>query len=557
MSKIYSLKKEVTKKQANLNLRSLKIDLNDSLNKNFNKICKKFYSCKHIEGIDIDSSKLALDINSDLDIFNIELIDVSPSTTLRILLGAIPAKYKKLYVLEEAPYNKIPVYRLKITKKNDCENLISDTIYVIPKIKLGDSYNKQIFVRVAPINTPENKLGKYSKIMSLEYIIGVIKVIEFTYKNNTHNSDLINNVEFSVFKENYTETDVDELLNISFIDTRVPLPKSKLLKLIVETISNAKYYQSALILQEKYKSKSKSDYAKSFETKKNIPQKQLQVMRNTTFLKNFSFVEIDELVDIKKFNLIQKEFFILNESLKLSKYLKNKPELRFRRLGKLKVEGVYYPFKKCICIDINNAHSFMHELGHHIDLSGENELSLQSDFVILAREYIKELENTCNRCNNAETIKYYKKERNYFHTPTEVFARCLEIYLVSIKNVISSFLPDESSFKLEGGYPSMTNSLKNNIEKYFSKLFKDIPNCINTTLTRDELIINEETPIEKIDKKIYSSKTKSNEKCINNLFDLLDEKPYFIENYVKPPKKINSKCKKSEEYVCFKQLKLI
>ena len=123
----------------------------------------------------------------------------------------------------------------------------------------------------------------------------------------------------------------------------------------IETISNAKYYQSALILQEKYKNKSKSDYAKSFETKKNIPQKQLQVMRNTTFLKNFSFVEIDELVDIKKFNLIQKEFFILNESLKLSKYLKNKPELRFRRLGKLKVEGVYYPFKKCICIDINNS----------------------------------------------------------------------------------------------------------------------------------------------------------------------------------------------------------
>ena len=66
-----------------------------------------------------------------------------------------------------------------------------------------------------------------------------------------------------------------------------------------------------LNIEEEYDAKEElkldSDYARSYETKKNIPQKVLDKMRTTKFKKHFGYVEFDELVDLEKVEIILNE----------------------------------------------------------------------------------------------------------------------------------------------------------------------------------------------------------------------------------------------------------
>ena len=41
--------------------------------------------------------------------------------------------------------------------------------------------------------------------------------------------------------------------------------------------------------------------------------------------------------------------------------------IRFRKLGNHKAIGLYYPLIQCLCVDLRNTTSFIHELGHLID----------------------------------------------------------------------------------------------------------------------------------------------------------------------------------------------
>ena len=107
------------------------------------------------------------------------------------------------------------------------------------------------------------------------------------------------------------------------------------------------------------------DYARSFQTKKNIPQKYIKAMAKSGFNEYFGYVEFDEECDLALMEELYKEYGAFAKELKVQKF----PEvsLRFRKLGNHKASGLYYYTLKCLCVDVRFPGSFVHEVGHAID----------------------------------------------------------------------------------------------------------------------------------------------------------------------------------------------
>lgn len=214
-----------------------------------------------------------------------------------------------------------------------------------------------------------------------------------------------------------------------------------------------------------YEMNSKSDYAKSFEEKKNIPKHIRKAMDMSLFHSVFSYVEYDETVDLLKVAAVEKEFVELNKILfkqgKLDGY-----NIRFRRLGCHKAAGLYYPCYKCICIDIDNPNSFCHEFMHMLDYM-HGKASKANDFRSIYERYVDLLENCVEgnpalaklkKSNTKYNLKYYKRS-------TEVFARCGEIFISRILGIDSSLakIDSESDF----AYPR-DKELEKMIASYYS-----------------------------------------------------------------------------------------
>ncbi|MCR5837009.1 MAG: hypothetical protein K6G88_10930 [Lachnospiraceae bacterium] len=206
------------------------------------------------------------------------------------------------------------------------------------------------------------------------------------------------------------------------------------------------------------------DYARSFQTKKNIPNATVKAMKNSRFNNFFGFVEFDELVDLKKIEEIEKEFEAFNLFLFGEKGLVTKNvELRFRRLGNHKAAGLYYPFFNCICIDINNPGSFVHEYGHMLDYTNGN-ASEKAEFYSLRELYC----DAMKRAVKEQDIKLKGKyNMDYYSTPTEVFARCFELYMFYCRKMSNNILKDIDGF----AYPNDELFLKH-VDKYFTAFFE-------------------------------------------------------------------------------------
>lgn len=183
--------------------------------------------------------------------------------------------------------------------------------------------------------------------------------------------------------------------------------------------------------------------ARAFETKKNIPQKTLDIMKSSSLNEHFTFVEIDEDVDLEKFSMVEDE---INS---IPKYLIDSVdvELRFKKLGKHGsktkiVTGLYFPTKKTICVEVKDTKSFVHELGHAIDhRKGYMESFSTSD------KFKSFLRRTVDRLKENEI-----KNIEYFATPTEVFARAFEVWL-------------SKNYK---DFSNVCKTTFNNIEYYFT-----------------------------------------------------------------------------------------
>ena len=202
-----------------------------------------------------------------------------------------------------------------------------------------------------------------------------------------------------------------------------PAKNKTMLKVMAEYLYELYLDDFNITLMEEYDRVQKSDYAKSFETKRNIPTKIQAAMDSTKFLEyGFGFVEFDEQFDLDKLSDIEEQWGLIYKALPHSE---QKPELRFRKIEHRKAHGVYFPAFDCITISVRNVNSMLHEYGHHIDFTYDKDqnLSMSDEFRPLLKGYQKNL---------SDGGVYKGSILNYFLTPTEVFARAFEIYCVTV-----------------------------------------------------------------------------------------------------------------------------
>lgn len=211
-----------------------------------------------------------------------------------------------------------------------------------------------------------------------------------------------------------------------------------------------------------------TNYARAFETKKNIPLKVKKAMKTSKFNKFFGYVEFDELVDLEKIEQIEKEFLAFADMFNIEEYKDH--SLRFRRLGKHRAAGLYYPYQKALCVDIGSPSSMIHEYLHMVDFSN-GRLSKKPKFFPIVDKYTKVLDETVSSLPKDEPFRnqWYgrtKYNRDYYLDPAEIFARCGEIYIKYILGVDNSLIDATEDYI----YPKNNQELLTLIKIYFDSV---------------------------------------------------------------------------------------
>lgn len=283
------------------------------------------------------------------------------------------------------------------------------------------------FLDVIPKEVVAEKLKDWVTFNSQQFIAGY-DASKNKDKYTTRYPNLPQDRQSNEFKEVVTQNSLN-LIYKAFMRSLgnyllgSPAKNKTMLKVMAEYLYELYLDDFNITLMEEYDRVQKSEYARSFETKRNIPTKIQAAMDSTKFLDyGFGFVEFDEQFDLEKLPDIEEQWGLIYKSLPHSEY---KPELRFRKIEHRKAHGVYFPAFDCITISVRNVNSMLHEYGHHIDFTYDKDqnLSMSDEFRPLLKGYQKNL---------SDGGVYKGSMLNYFLTPTEVFARAFEIYCVTV-----------------------------------------------------------------------------------------------------------------------------
>ena len=226
------------------------------------------------------------------------------------------------------------------------------------------------------------------------------------------------------------------------------------------------------VAEEKHRKELRGMVARAYTTKRNIPNHILKEMKNSELNEYFGFIEFDEEVDLSLVDKIVNEFKSLNHHVFNDFKCKN-VSLRFRKLGKHRATGLYYPSISTMVVDFRYPQSFTHEYFHLIDDALGN-LSLSYDFSRIAMRYQYLLTKTVKdskKEGSSEIILKGKYDLGYYLRKCEIFARCGEMYLFRNLHVVSSLLkPEETKYFC---YPE-DEELDGLIEEYYGNLLKSL-----------------------------------------------------------------------------------
>jgi len=225
------------------------------------------------------------------------------------------------------------------------------------------------------------------------------------------------------------------------------------------------------IVQVRTFRESSSEYARSYQTKANIPQKVLKAMEKSDLNSYFGFVEFDEDTDLKKVGEFEKQFKAFHD-ICFEGIDSSKNSIRFRKLGSHKASGLYYPGVKCLCVDFRILTSTVHEYGHLIDYE-LGCLSLKPEFRTIKRLYCEHM----SRAMWNKSDPMYKQlkgsskySEGYYRVPTEIFARSFELYCAYVLGVQNDLLPDDFSAQ-RAVYPYENEKYMGAITEYFNGIF--------------------------------------------------------------------------------------
>ena len=334
------------------------------------------------------------------------------------------------------------------------DNTINGFVYIDSKA-YEKEYIKRYLIKQSitlKIVNPEDKGLLHHTILDKMLTVKHFNSIFMLYMNLDSNDwDFIPaNVKY----DNKYEIDICDNVDISLI--------THLYEIVAD-----EYIQDAK--EESFRKELESDYAKSYMTKKNIPQKHLEAMMESKFNDYFGYVEFDEGTDLIKVEELTTEFRTLADYLHFSK--EEEVSLRFRKLGNHKADGLYYPYLKCLCVDVRAPHSMVHEYFHMLDYT-RGKLSRSINFQNILSLYKKSLEAFVDSLPAKHNFKlqYYGKTKYnqaYYTQPSEVFARCGEMFLVRTLGINNSLVEIQNDYvypendKLKEAYSSYFNEILN------------------------------------------------------------------------------------------------
>lgn len=224
----------------------------------------------------------------------------------------------------------------------------------------------------------------------------------------------------------------------------------------------------------------RSGYARAPQSKKGTKKSHLDKMANNIFLSRFGFVELDNDVDLKKFEIIEENFKELIEKIHIP-YRKDYT-FRIKKLGKHRAAGAFFPYYKTTIFDLSHPEVFIHEFGHQIDFMiaenmREDYYSETLEFRPIFDQYKQLVMNHVSNLADNHVFKQLwngktKYNSHYYLKPTEVFARCYEIYMSS-KDIDNSLLRTAEELKREHVYP-FDEAFVQNILSFFDELLEKI-----------------------------------------------------------------------------------
>jgi hypothetical protein len=176
--------------------------------------------------------------------------------------------------------------------------------------------------------------------------------------------------------------------------------------------------------------------ARTHERKKRR-SKRLLALEVTSPLQEFftGGVEYDERLDLGLLDRFLRDFEEFVAALDVSPDWGRGIEIKFRRLGKHRADGLFYPDRSLLVMDVGSCRSFAHEFGHLMDYGAGREpedpplgtpvLSAAPEFEPVHRLFLERLhrvpESDPRICR-----QHGRLTRAYFASPSECFARAFE-----------------------------------------------------------------------------------------------------------------------------------
>lgn len=300
------------------------------------------------------------------------------------------------------------------------------------------------------------------------------------------------------------------------LDKATSVNIKSLAKYFVEDFVRAYNEEMNISMMEHYNNTLSSDYAHSWETKKNIPQKYLDAMSSSLFLKNgFTYVEFDSDTDLEVMADVERQWEYIFGYLPRPK--SDKLELRFRKLGKHGAAGLWFDGVSCIAVDIRQPSSMIHEYGHFLDYrTTETNLSLQPEFESILSRY------------QAYIDKVKIPRGSYYKTPTEVFARAFEVYFAHNMPAVTVAKTLDKLRRMDEGEYAWYFENYDKVKSYFDNLFE---NVYGVKLQADPSKVPQATTNRKVTtKKLYGG-VKSHIKWeLGRGFDEAQEVPEVLSN---------------------------
>ena len=348
-----------------------------------------------------------------------------------------------------------------------------------------------------------NRVSKVrADIKDFILLIAVGRIIKDCFDYIEKNPDRIKQLLKDDLEPNHVfeeYTSLDELLEKFNLDVLMDtIEKSKGLRYPLQLISLLNHCMKDIVQEtgvildyEKSIKELTGDYAKPYMTKKNITKKIENFMNDNKFLNMFGYVEADSDCDLEKLNQLEDEFIELTTKIFLP--VKKDHSLRFRRLGKMKADGVYvYPFK-ALCVDLDGVHSFVHEAFHMIDFT-EGLLSLDVKFKQIVNKYTSIVTDKVNSLDKGDSfyIEWNSKNKynkNYYLNPREIFARAGELYVSEILGVKSSLTRRDFSEGDKAYIYPVDREFLDLVKVYFDELFKNLKDKSQIVSFNDEATV--------------------------------------------------------------------